>query len=68
MNTEYKRRSDFSLIFEDYPNFKPNLTPEEILNAGAFGGTYFRPTYSSITYKNIKINIKNLKNMDCSKF
>ena len=24
------------------PNFRPNLSPEQILNAGAFGGTYFR--------------------------
>jgi hypothetical protein len=36
-------------FFEDYPKFKPNLSPEEILRNGAFGGTYFRPIYSSVT-------------------
>lgn len=32
--------------------FKPNRSPEEILRAGAFGGTYFRPIVSAVT--NIK--------------
>jgi hypothetical protein len=31
------------------PQFRPNLTPEEILRAGAFGGTYFRPIESAVT-------------------
>lgn len=30
-------------------DFKPNLTPEEILRAGSFGGTYFRPITSAVT-------------------
>ena len=41
-------------IFKDYPEFKPNLSPEQILKMGAFGGTYFRPIYSSVTKKNYK--------------
>lgn len=40
--------------FSDYPDFKPNLTPSQVFKAGAFGGTYFRPIYSSVTGKNYK--------------
>jgi hypothetical protein len=40
--------------FKDYPEFKPNLSPEQILKMGSFGGTYFRPIYSSVTKKNYK--------------
>ena len=40
--------------FKDYPEFKPNLSPEQILKMGAFGGTYFRPIYSSVTKKHYK--------------
>ena len=37
------------ILFEDYPDFRPNLTPKEVLQMGSFGGTYFRPIYSSVT-------------------
>ena len=40
------------LHFTDYDDFRPNLTPAEVLNLGSFGGTYFRKIYSSITEKN----------------
>jgi hypothetical protein len=30
-------------------DFKPNRTPEEILRAGAFGGTYYRSIVSAVT-------------------
>jgi hypothetical protein len=36
-------------MFRDHPTFRPKLTPKEILQAGAFGGTYFRPIYSGVT-------------------
>ena len=38
---------DFS--FSDHSTFRPNLSPEEVLNAGAFGGGYFRSITSSVT-------------------
>lgn len=36
------------LRFEDAPHFTPNMLPEEIMRLGSFGGTYFRPFYSSV--------------------
>ena len=54
------------MIFEDFPDFKPNLTPTEIFELGSFGGSYFRPIYSSITkqkYKNIHKNYEFLDNI-----
>ena len=40
--------------FPDYPEFTPNLSPREIFKLGSFGGTYWRPIYSSIIKKNLK--------------
>ncbi|KAL4630856.1 hypothetical protein GN956_G16044 [Arapaima gigas] len=47
-----RRNHNGELIFEDFPEFRPNMTPKEVLQAGSFGGTYFRPIYSSITKQN----------------
>ena len=30
-------------------DFQPNKTPKQVFKEGAFGGTYFRPIYSSVT-------------------
>lgn len=38
----------------EYPDFRPNLTPYEIFDLGSFGGTYWRPIYSQVTGKNHK--------------
>lgn len=43
-----------TIKFEDYPDFRPNLTPREIFLLGSFGGTYWRPIKSAITGKNHK--------------
>jgi len=32
--------------FEDYPDFTPNKSPEEMLKQGCFGGSYYRPLRS----------------------
>ena len=40
--------------FNDYPEFQPNLTPREIFEKGSFGGTYWRPIYSSVVNKDLK--------------
>ena len=39
------------VTFKDYPDFKPNLTPKQVLRMGSFGGTYFRDIKSKITGK-----------------
>lgn len=43
-----------TIRFNDYPNFKPNLTPEQIFTLGSFGGTYWRPIHSAVTGKDYK--------------
>lgn len=40
--------------FDDYPEFKPNLTPRQIFKMGSFGGTYYRDIHSSVTGKDYK--------------
>ena len=48
------RYRDGRVVFKDHPDFTPNLTPEMVLRAGAFGGGYFRDIYSSVTKKQYK--------------
>lgn len=38
--------TDVKKLLQD---FHPNRTPEEVLRAGSFGGTYFRPIISAVT-------------------
>jgi len=49
--TEPSRNKKNQLVFDDSPDFKPNLSPKDVLQLGSFGGTYFRPIYSSVTKK-----------------
>lgn len=42
------------VTFKDFPEFRPNLTPKQVLKMGSFGGTYFRDIHSSITGKSYK--------------
>jgi len=46
-----KKNSYGEYIFPDYPEFKPNLSPKMIFQAGSFGGTYWREIYSNVTKK-----------------
>lgn len=46
MATPFQPRT---VIFSDYPQFTPNLSPREIFEQGAFGGTYWRKIYSRVT-------------------
>ena len=43
-----ERGRDGCFQFPDFPDFRPNLSPEEVLRAGAFGGTYFRSITSTV--------------------
>lgn len=43
------RAPNGNLVFKDFPDFRPNLTPKEVMQAGSFGGTYFRPIRSGVT-------------------
>lgn len=43
-----ERNARGQLVFPDQPRFRPTLTPKQVLQAGAFGGGYFRPIYSSV--------------------
>jgi len=42
------------LIFDDYPEFTPNLTPKQMFELGSFGGTYWRPIKSKFFKKKLK--------------
>ena len=37
-------------------DFKPNISPAEVIKRGAFGGTYFRDIYSSVNDNFFKNN------------
>lgn len=39
--------------FADHPEFRPNLSPMEILQMGSFGGTYFRAIDSAVLGRRI---------------
>jgi hypothetical protein len=52
----HPRRPDGTIVFPDWPDFRPNLSPREMFEQGAFGGTYWRPIHSAVTgrdYKNV---------------
>ena len=45
-------KKDNYYYFEDYPEFKPNLSPREMFLLGSFGGTYWREIKSKFYKKN----------------
>lgn len=40
--------------FSCHEEFRPNLSPKQIIRMGSFGGTYFRPIKSSVTGKSYR--------------
>lgn len=46
-----KKDIDGNFIFNDYPEFTPNLSPRDIFLLGSFGGTYWRKIYSKTNNK-----------------
>ena len=44
-----KRNRYREFVFHEYPDFRPNMSPSEIMRMGSFGGTYWRPIKSSVT-------------------
>ena len=45
-------------------DFKPNISPVEVIKKGAFGGTYFRDIYSSVNDKFYKDSWKEFKDLE----
>tara|TARA_B100001758_G_C18382042_1_gene597786 strand:+ start:1074 stop:1646 length:573 start_codon:yes stop_codon:yes gene_type:complete len=62
-----KKNKYGDIIFQDYPQFTPNLSPTEMFQLGSFGGTYWRPIYSSVINKALKNQHKKQKPWDISK-
>jgi hypothetical protein len=48
------RNSKGEFVFEGFPNFRPNLSPQEIFQLGSFGGTYWRPIKSDVTGERLR--------------
>ena len=42
------------VLFPDWPEFQPNMTPREIFSEGSFGGFYWRPIYSSVVSMDLR--------------
>jgi len=62
------------LVFKDWPEFKPNLSPQQIFQMGSFGGTYFRTINSKVVNKKLTNQHKEFvkqgwfKDLDISKY
>ena len=57
--TEGKRdKKTGALIFEDHPEFRPNLTPAQVIRAGSWGGCYFHPKGGKPGVKHPKEGVK----------
>lgn len=42
------------IVFSDFKEFRPNLTPRQMFKMGSFGGTYWRPIDSGVVGKRLK--------------
>jgi len=50
--TRCKKTGEFE--FGDAPDFRPNMSPAEVLKAGSFGGGYYRDISSTVTGESYK--------------
>jgi len=51
-----KRSENKEFQFEGFPMFSPNLSPREMFEQGCFGGTYWKPIYSTLIGENLSNN------------
>ena len=49
-----KKRKDGTYIFKDFPDFRPNISPFQVLKQGGFGGTYYRPIFFVVINRDYK--------------
>ncbi|KAK4047413.1 hypothetical protein OIV83_005460 [Microbotryomycetes sp. JL201] len=47
------RDDDRQFRFDGHPSFLPNLSPEEVIRQGSFGGGYFRPVFSKFSKREV---------------
>ncbi|KAM0786418.1 hypothetical protein ACM66B_001883 [Microbotryomycetes sp. NB124-2] len=47
------RDDDNQYRFDNHPQFLPNLSPEEVIRQGSFGGGYFRPVFSKYSKREV---------------
>lgn len=48
------RKPGDPIVFDDHPEFRPNVTPAEMFSLGVFGGSYYRPIHSGVVNKDLK--------------
>jgi hypothetical protein len=46
------------IVYKDHPEFRPNMTPLQVLHAGAFGGGYFRKIHSGVLGRDVSGDYK----------
>lgn len=56
-----KRSNHGTLSFSGYPQFRPNKTPRDIIEAGSFGGGYYRKIKSSVENDAMKLKNQHLE-------
>ena len=62
MYSFFRNIENYKMItFQDYPYFKPNISPKEMFEIGIMGGSYFRKIKSPKTGKIYKDHHKKFK-------
>lgn len=50
-----------ALVFRDHPEFRPNLTPKQVIRAGSWGGVYFHPRWGFGFWGDTRVMKKRLR-------